>query len=42
MEPEGMKKVWTTNVRSSTATRTATTTTMMPSRIQRVDDGRGR
>ena len=39
-----MKKVWTTKARSSTATRTATTTTMTASLIQRVEwaIGRGR
>ena len=37
MEPDGMKKVWTTNVRSRTAKTTATTTTMTASRSQRVE-----
>ena len=32
IDPDGMKKVWTTKARSSTATSTATTTTMIPSR----------
>ena len=35
IDPDGMKKVWTTKARSSTATITATITTMMPSRSQR-------
>src|SRR6202453_2305666 len=39
IEPEGMKNVWTTNARRSTATRTAITTTMTASLIQRVGWG---